>query len=264
LAGYARSHNRHRRIGIKTALFENHRIVGSVRKEHVPTLDYRRFGDWVAARLGRDFDVIGVAVPGFVDHATETVLYSFYSDWTAVNLAQVLRDATGVDRVVVMNDAEAHAYSNRHRPRPLVQLTLGSSFGLAVLDVDETFVRPRHGSLDAGRLSVRCDLSNSGAWYSLSGKGLAELERRNAKTAHNLYARLILDFAVGIAVMFQPKTIAFSGGILESLSTSSLNLASAQLALPPWYINSFGRPSLVVSDQPSLAGLFGLASAAGE
>jgi ROK family len=249
--------------GAKSAIFDDYQMVGKVMRTKAPNVDDALFGKWVADEFGNAFDAVALGIPGFIDVPREMVVYAFHPTWINSRPGDSVRAATGISNVILMNDAEAHAYSSRHCPTPVLQFALGSGFGIAVLDADYRFVRPQHGSFDVGRFKVGCDLSKSEVWYALSGKGLAELETRDSGRASESYARLLAEFAVGMIVMFQPKTLAFSGGIVANRSEIVPHVAAmGQHGLPKWYLRVFGPPSFILCERPESAGLRGLAAAA--
>jgi predicted NBD/HSP70 family sugar kinase len=249
--------------GAKSAIFEKYTLERSFALRDVPDVDVDLFGNWVANEFGKDFDAISLGIPGVIDPVTQTILHAFHPRWKNVRPDKSIRNATKARTVVLMNDAEAHAYSSRNYPLPLIQLVLGSGLGFSVLDHKCQFLRPQHGSLDIGQFRARSNLSNDAVWYALSSRGLRELEAKHPQESDTIYAGLVSEFVVGTIVMFQPKTVVLSGGIVESRpEIIDMVAIECRKRLPVWYTQSFEIPVLVRSENPRFAGLRGLAAAA--
>jgi predicted NBD/HSP70 family sugar kinase len=243
---------------IKACAYSGPSMNGTVERKKPP--DYTAFGPWIEQNYGSEFDTIAVGIPGSVDLSNNRVKFAYHPNWIDFDLASAIRTATGVCNVLLANDAEAHAYSMQGVCFPLLQLTLGSGFGIAVLDAQRRFVRTQDASLDVGHFDVSSSLSNSHVWHALSSKGLKELEEKNSATAIEEFAKLVGDFATSLIAMFQPKTAGFSGGIIKSHPTlTTLIRQRCEQGLPDWYLRHIGIPAFVSSPDPENSGVTGLA-----
>lgn len=246
--------------GIKIAVFQRDRM-SPVRRLPRPSLHPVEFADWLASLAGTDYGAIAVALPASIDPDTGRILHTFHPNWDAgVDLVSIIRHRFSVDRVCVLNDAEAHAFNERTDQRPHLQITLGSSVGIAVIDRDDRFVRTSRGGLDPGRLATGTSSKANTAMFALSGRGLAKLKRTNPYDSTSQYQRLLSEFALGLIVMFRPRMISLSGGIPARYPGLGEQLMQGLLTImPKWYEPNFGMPHIRVAANSANAALYGAA-----
>ncbi len=125
-----------------------------------------------------DIDYIGIATPGTADSETGVVVYSNNLPFLDFPIAKLIREFTGIDRVLIENDANAAAkgeavagaakgYANS------VMITLGTGVGGGIIIDNKVYSGFNHAGAELGHIviehnGVPCSCGRRGCWESYS------------------------------------------------------------------------------------------------
>lgn len=179
--------------------------------------DWPVFEDWLAERIDKAINRIGVSCAGFVDYQTGVVRLSRIAGWHDYPLAGRLTSRLPGHLVVVLNDVEAHlcAHADQY-PHPMLCIAIGTSMGLAITDESGGIIRPRRGwNMEFGGMQIPTSASQKEAWFALGSNGLQELEARlgSAEGVRRFGYRIGAYLAQQCGV-FLPRTLVLSGGVV--------------------------------------------------
>lgn len=141
-----------------------------------------------------EVEAIGIGAAGFVDAKRENVVFSANLAWREEPLARRVAEATGIDHVVVENDANAAAWGEfrfgaaTNVPSAVV-VTIGTGVGGGII-LDGELLRGRNGfAAEIGHMSMvpgglRCGCGERGCWEQYaSGRALVRVAREAAEKA---------------------------------------------------------------------------------
>lgn len=248
--------------GVKLAQFSA--SGGEIKR--VGKVDSWHPNDWnhFESELRKRFDfsgwIVGVSCAGFVDTPNGVVRLSRATDWSDYPLRKSML-AAGAKSVVVMNDAEAHLLAHHDEPLTLLNIALGTAPGIALLNEQGEIMKPSpYSNLDIGHFKLHTSSEK------LAGDGLGK--KAYKELLHDLgtkqgcwrYGARLGAFTAQMCNIFQPKTIVFSGGLVETNWEYIYEplLEQVQGALPVW----LKPPTLKRSRHGALAALQGIAQAA--
>ena len=133
-------------------------------------------------------------------------------------LASVLGREFPRAKVHIINDGEAHARALLRRDHVrfgAINLALGTSVAFGVIDEKRQVVRSCCGeNWDIGDMILSTRASRKEVYWALGAEGLSELERGMPDEAYYQYGCRLGTFLNTLAVVFRPKTIGLSGGIV--------------------------------------------------
>jgi len=208
-------------------------------------------------------DALGISVPGFVDRAAGSVRDCRAAPWVEgePGLRDRMQELLGIP-IGVVHDGEAHLLAHRDRgEHPMVCVALGSAVGLAVSDDRGGVRRPRaESSWDIGMIRLATRAANPELWWALGTPGLEEVVRRDGPTDGLVrYALRLAQALHTLAVVFQPRTIVLTGGIVEGYGASVVGTADRELRAT--WAGPGKVPVVVQSPYPASSGLVGAALA---
>ena len=163
-------------------------------------------------------DAVAVSTAGFVNSRLGYVRLSRVARWAEGDLANKLKSALGISKVIVMNDGEAHALSTLSDNRMTygaVCLSLGTSVGFGILDENRHIMRTLSGeNWDVGEMWLKTRATDEHVWWSMGSQGLKELTTGMGSEGYAHYGYRLGFFLSQLSVIFMPRTIALSGGII--------------------------------------------------
>jgi N-acetylmannosamine-6-phosphate 2-epimerase / N-acetylmannosamine kinase len=203
-----------------------------------------RRGLQIAETCGVQIDVIGIATAGWVDPSTGRVAWatSNLAEWAGTPVADELHAATGV-RVVVENDANAHAVAERHfgagrHIDNFICLTLGTGVGGSCYNAGG-LVRGAHSLANAvGHIIIQYDgiacscglkgcleaYTNAEALLRYSGPEFRDAEsvvraahvgNSKAVEALRIYAGYLAAGITSIVHVLDPEVVILGGGLVQ-------------------------------------------------
>lgn len=244
--------------GIKLATYKNGEISGIEKRNDIDSFDgfVRMIKDRSAGeRLGG----IAISTAGFVDAEAGRVLTCRCAPYLQGELVQRLKDSfSPLTKVFVMNDGEAHARAlllpKRNVKFGAIHLAFGTSVSLGVINERKEIVRTCGGeNWDVGNFRIRTARTLKTpekayeVWYELGSAGLKELEQtREIPDPYRHFGNRLGNFLIDLAVVFRPKTIGLSGGIIMSQGQAILEGVKEE-----WQARDFSGP--VCSDRVEFA-----------
>ncbi len=219
-----------------------------------------------------DVAALGIAIAGPTDPTTGEVLFAGAWPWAQGDLAGRLGAKMDLP-VAVVNDAEAHLVAHLdHGPHPLVCLAVGTGLGFAMTDDTGTIRRPRSdANWELGHLRVlrSVDATVGGvedkAVLALSGRGLDTLRARHGRAGGtDAFTIRMANFVHEIALIFQPRSVVFTGGVTTGLGTT-LVTRTRQILDERWPTSvRWEPPTVSASPHGGTSALIGAAIAATE
>lgn len=209
--------------GIKMSNYSNGQI-GSIVK-YTDIKDYQQFISAIKRQCGNNpLSALAVSVAGFVDAEKGYVRMCKNADFLEGELVKKLKSDFKFIKVSVVNDGEAHARAllcaGDRIQFGAIHLAFGTSVSFCVIDQNKKIVRPCNGeNWDIG--DMKMITSNEGGndvWNALGGEyGLAELEKKvDPKDPYHHYGCRVGNLLSNLAVIFRPRTIGLSGGIISA------------------------------------------------
>lgn len=164
---------------------------------------------------------IAISAAGFVDADKGKVIKSRCARYLEGDLVLRLQNYFPGRQVFLMNDGEAHARALLHRSRNVrfgaIHVAIGTSLAFGVIDHTKTVLRSCSGeNWDVGDFELRTREKPYEVWYKLGSAGLKELEEKMGADAYLHFGWRLGSFLRNMAVIFRPKTIGLSGGIMAS------------------------------------------------
>jgi predicted NBD/HSP70 family sugar kinase len=221
-----------------------------------PVHSRRELANAVRGALG-PIDRLGISTAGYVDTRNGVVRLCRVQPWAE----GCLRDRVEHEldcRAAVVNDGEAHVLAHASLGRhPMLCFSFGTSVGFGCTGDDGEVLRPRADSnWDIGAVRLATRASKREVWWALGSHGLEELQqsmggREGATHFGWRVGSLVRDFAV----IFQPRTVALCGGIIDVHGSAILDSVrrevqahwSRDLPAPPLFLTSpFGPHSGLV------------------
>lgn len=148
-----------------------------------------------------DICAIGIAAPGIAESATGIVRYSCNLPFRNFPIADVIREATGVENVGIENDANAAAWGEAvagaaKGTHNSVMITLGTGVGGGIIIDDKIYSGFNSAGAELGHMVIeyggkRCSCGRRGCWEAYSSATavvgmtrdkLAECDRDGRKT----------------------------------------------------------------------------------
>ncbi len=124
-------------------------------------------------------------------------------------------------KIAAVNDGEAHArallYPKRNVRLGAVHLAFGTSVSFGVINSKREIVRTCNGeNWDIGDYMLRTREKPYEVWYKLGTDGLRELEDNLPDDPYYHFGLRAGGLLTNLAVIFRPRTIGISGGIISS------------------------------------------------
>ena len=163
---------------------------------------------------------VAVSAAGFVDADAGRVRRCRCAPYLEGDTVRELSKAFPGAQIRLVNDGEAHARALLRPERKTrfgaIHLALGTSVAFGVIDEQRRIVRPCDGgNWDVGDCLLRTREAPYEAWYRLGSAGLKELEQSDNDPYRRFGLRLG-GFVRNLTVIFRPRTVGFSGGIVSA------------------------------------------------
>jgi glucokinase len=162
---------------------------------------------------------LAISVPGLI--RGKQVLCSANATWLVGDTANVLMRQFGLknEKIHVVNDGEAHALALLYHPEAkfgAIHFALGTGVAFGVIDKNGKIQRSlSDDNWEIGDFEIETSASNKAVWYALGSSGFNELRQRTDIDGVERFGTRIGMFAVQMALLFRPKTIGLSGGIIR-------------------------------------------------
>lgn len=208
-------------------------------------------------------NAIAISVPGFVNHEKGYVRLSRNAPWLEGDLRKKLSLSFPGARVLVHSDGEAHALAmNRlHRLEVgAISVALGTAVAFGALDREGKIYRPLSGeNWDIGDLTLHTSASTKEVWSALGTPGFDSLMTKDPHDGPVQFGYRLGALLVHLTILFQPRTIALSGGLVREHWDEIENSAKEELRHVPAHLH---QPSLrpILVEEAALEGLAWLLS----
>ena len=185
---------------------------------------------------GDRIDGLAISVPGFVDK-NGYVLMSRNAGYLEGNLKHKLKDRFGCKAVYVVNDGEAHTRmllaSEKGVAFGAIHLALGSGVAFGVINEEGKVIKSLCGdNWDIGDYELKTRGEPNSVWYKLGAQGLRELEENLTENPYIHYGTRLGSFLRNMAVIFRPRTIGLSGGIITAHKDDIYKGIKSEFAVP--------------------------------
>ncbi len=208
--------------GIKMAEYSNCSI-GEIRN-YGKINTYEEFVEAIRERNG-SARIKGVAISaaGFINAEEGKVTQCRCAPFMEGEIVRRLNKDFPLARIRIVNDGEAHARSlllpENNVKFGAIHLALGTSVSFGVINEKKEIVRACNGeNWDIGDYQLRTREAPYDVWYKLGTDGLSELENNNSLggDAYRHYGLRLGGLLRNLTVIFRPRTIGLSGGIISS------------------------------------------------
>lgn len=208
--------------GIKIADYSNG-VIGKIERRN-DIVSYDGFVNLIRKRSSKShLKGIAISTAGFVNYEKGRVEKCKCAPYLEGDIVCKLNKEFQSAEIAVVNDGEAHArallYPGRNVKLGAIHLALGTSVSFAVINENGDMVRTCNGeNWDIGDIQLRTREVPYEVWYKLGTDGLRELEN-NTDLNGNPYRHFGLrmgNLLRNLAVIFRPRTIGLSGGIMVS------------------------------------------------
>ena len=203
--------------GAKLGIVKNGK-VSTIIRENLGSL-----GELSAAIMrltgGDAVDGIGLSVPGTVRN--NKLIRSWKSEWLEGETDTLIRRLTrnGSGKVFVLNDGEAHALALRNYREVeygAFNLAIGSGVAFGVLDDNNNLLRSLSGdNWEIGDYKLNTRDEHKEVWYALGKDGFENLRNNPDFDGRKHFGHRLGSFVGQIALLFRPKTVGLSGGIIR-------------------------------------------------
>ncbi|MDR1321664.1 MAG: ROK family protein [Gracilibacteraceae bacterium] len=168
---------------------------------------------------GKGPDALAIAAPGRV--RDKKVIDCYSARWLEGDPARVIRRELALreDKIQLINDGEAHALALRKRSNikfGAIHLAVGTGLGFGVIDENGKILRSLSGDnweLSDIRLITRSPENE--VWRLLGARGFKEQQERGDTDGYQYYGWRLGSLASQLALIFRPRTIGLSGGIVR-------------------------------------------------
>ena len=177
---------------------------------------------------GSRVEGIAISAAGFVNADEGKIIRSRVAEALEGNIVRNLNSYFPFAKIAVVNDGEAHArallYPGRNVRFGAIHLAFGTSVSFGVINEKKQIVRTCSGeNWDLGDFELRTREAPYEVWYKLGSKGLQELEgNHKIDDPYVHFGWRLGNFLRNLAVIFRPRTIGLSGGIISSYKSSIL------------------------------------------
>ncbi len=182
--------------------------------------DYDSFISTIKKRSdGSHLSGIALSLAGFIDSNNGKVISCKNAPFLEGDLVKRLHEDFKFSKIKIVNDGEAHTrallYPGRHIELGAIHFAFGTSVAFGVIDKDGHFIKTCCGdNWDIGDLQmITRETESKEVWYILGEKGLSNLEKKSKDPYYHFGCR-IGTLLTNMAVIFRPRTIGVSGGIV--------------------------------------------------
>lgn len=206
--------------GIKMADYSDGNIGDVIKYDHVKSLD--DFVELIKSfSKGNRVEGVAISTAGFVDSNLGILNRCACASYLEGELVNRIKRDFVFSTVRVINDGEAHARSllfpERNVKFGAIHLSLGTSVGFGVIDENKQIVRACNGgNWDIGNVLLRTSKAPYEVWEKLGSKALKDMVENSEDNPYVHYGWRLGGLLNNLAVIFRPRTIGLSGGILLS------------------------------------------------
>ncbi|MDR2445774.1 MAG: hypothetical protein LBD58_00555 [Treponema sp.] len=164
-------------------------------------------------------DALAVAVPGIM--RGREVIHAHNAPWLGGTPAEIFRRELLLndEKIHLINDGEAHALALTKRPNTkfgAIHLSIGSGVGFGVLDESGKVLRTLSGTnWEVGDFRLVTNAPDKEVWCLLGHAGFDEQIKRTDRDGGQYFGWRLGSFASQLALIFRPRTIGLSGGIVK-------------------------------------------------
>ncbi len=206
--------------GIKIADYSNG-VIGRV--ERYTGIDsYESFVGVIRRRSGKDhLRGIAISAAGFVNYEEGRIMKSSCAPYLEGEIVRKLKREFPLARIAIVNDGEAHArallYPERNVRLGAIHLAFGTSVSFGVINSRGQIIRTCNGeNWDIGDYILRTREKPYEVYYKLGAQGLRELEENLGNDPYYHFGLRAGGLLTNLAVIFRPRSIGLSGGIISS------------------------------------------------
>ena len=216
--------------GIKMAEY-SHGSIGEIVNYYGRITTYEDFIEAIRKK-NRDKRIKGVAISaaGFINAEEGKVIQCRCAPFLEGDIVRRLNKEFPFAKIQIVNDGEAHARSlllpENNVRFGAIHLALGTSVSFGVINEKKEIVKACNGeNWDIGDYQLRTREAPYDVWYKLGTDGLSELENNDSLggDAYRHYGLRLGGLLRNLAVIFRPRTIGLSGGIISSHGDEILN-----------------------------------------
>jgi predicted NBD/HSP70 family sugar kinase len=214
---------------------------------------------------GKCPDAIAIAAPGRMRDKKVIVCHS--ARWFEGNPAALIRRELALreDKMQIINDGEAHALALKKRPNVrfgAIHLAVGSGIAFGVIGENGKIIRSLSGdNWEIGDIRLITRASEKAVWRLLGARGFKEQQERTDVDGYEYYGWRLANLASQLAIVFRPRTIGLSGGIIRHHWKRIKGGFRYELGKRLDYLSHvMPTPELVVLDDDEDAALTGLST----
>ena len=181
---------------------------------------------------------ISISTAGFVNSDEGRILHCKCAPGLEGEIVKKLKKEFPLTKIAIINDGEAHARALLNPARNIrfgaVHLAFGTSVSLGVINDKKQVIHACSGeNWDIGDFELRTKEEPYEVWYKLGSKGLSDLEKNtDISNPYYHYGCRMGSFLRNLAVIFRPRTIGLSGGIVSSHESDILRGVNEEFRKP--------------------------------
>ena len=224
--------------GIKIADYSNG-VIGRIEKHGLDS--FKSFDDFVnaiRARCGRNL-LWGIAISaaGFVNSEEGKIISCANAKYLEGDTVRKLKREFPLAKITVVNDGEAHArallYPKRNVKLGAIHLAFGTYVALGVINNRGKIVRTCNGeNWDIGDYVLKTSEAPYEVWEKLGRDALEKLENKHSDDPYYHFGQRAGGLLNNLAVIFRPRTIGISGGIITSHGRRILDGIKSEVKTP--------------------------------
>lgn len=168
---------------------------------------------------GRGPDALAMAVPCWV--RDKQVVHCHTARWLEGNPAETIRRELLLnnEKIHIIHDGEAHALALKKHPRVrfgAIHFAVGSGVGFGVLGENGEVLRSLSGdNWELNDVRLVTSAHEKEMWRLLGSDGFEEQKNRTDTDGYNYYGWRLGSFACQLSLIFRPRVIGLSGGIIH-------------------------------------------------
>ncbi len=206
--------------GIKIAEYKDKKIGKIETYNNISSFD--EFIKMIQKRQGTNhLKKIAISSAGFIDPEKGRFIKCKCAPYLEGDTVKKLSKEFPFTKISVVNDGEAHARALLVPGRDVrfgaIHLAFGTSVSFGVINDKGEIIRTCSGeNWDIGDYLLRTREKPYEVWYKLGAEGLKELEENFSDDPYYHFGLRAGGLLTNLAVIFRPRTIGLSGGIISS------------------------------------------------